>query len=81
MLPMDNNPNNETTSLNRVRVDAEKYAAEGHENAKDVLAVVRQLDRYREALETIAAQSSGESGSIKKSDCMAALASAALRFK
>ena len=38
-----------------------------------------EIERLREALGIIAAQSSGEVGSTKRSDCMAAIAAAALR--
>lgn len=42
-------------------------------------AAVDEIERLRAALETIAAQHSGEVCSTKRSDCMASIAAAALR--
>lgn len=43
--------------------------------------IKRQNNQYREVLITIAAQDSGIVGSTRKSDCMAALAQAALNYE
>lgn len=67
------------------RLEASKSRNYGHVVsgiASDAIALAKQqqaeIGRLRDALETLAAQTSGVPGSTNRADCMAALARAAL---
>ncbi len=70
--------------LQAMIADKEQFAgwtddSDERADALELVAALRELQQAREALQIIAAQSSGIPGSTARADCMAAIARLALR--